>query len=76
MFNPVGRYTSDTPEKRRYFEAMRQLFYYFVYHGKVNFFTQQKRVLDIGQDVLAKENYANCDFWISQQVVPHYAAYY
>lgn len=78
MFNLffIGRYTCDTPEKRRYQESISKLFYYFVYHGKVNSFSQQKPVLEIEQDVAAKSDYANCDFWIANQMVPHYSAYY
>ena len=69
----LGRYEPKTPEERRYVQAIQSLFYYYVSHGSVNYYTQQKPVLDIGQDVIAKEEYPNCDFWITNNIVPQYA---
>lgn len=71
----LGRYTSDTPEKRRYLDAIRQLFFYYVSHGKLNaHYSTQNFILNIEQDVLPKAEYPNCDFWIKNQFVPHYAS--
>jgi hypothetical protein len=69
----LGRYTSDSPEKRRYLDTMRQTFYYFVHHGKINY---SSRILEIQQDVISRNNYSHCDFWISNDIVPHYAMIY
>ena len=72
----LGRYKSDTPEKRRYLETMRQLFYYFISHGKLNHYSTTNSILDIQQDVIPKSNLPNCDFWIRNDMVPHFAAYF
>ena len=70
----MGRYSSETPEKRRYFDAIRQLFYYFVGHGKVNHYKPQNFILNIEQDVIPQSDLPICDFWIKNNFVPHYAA--
>lgn len=69
----LGRYEPKTPEERRYVQSIQALFYYYVSHGIVNSYTQQKPVLDIQQDVNAKEEYPNCDFWVTNNIVPQYA---
>lgn len=70
----MGRYSSGTPEKRRYFDAIRQLFYYYVGHGKVNHYRPQNFILNIEQDVIPQSDLPKCDFWIKNDFVPHYAA--
>lgn len=70
----LGRYNSDNPAKRRYLDAIRNEFYYFVSHGKVNHYSFQNFVLVIDQDILPKSEYPNCDFWIKENFVPKYAA--
>lgn len=70
----MGRYSSETPEKRRYLDAIRQLFYYYVGHGKVNHYSHQNFVLNIEQDVIPQSDLAKCDLWIKNDFVPHYAA--
>lgn len=70
----LGRYTSESPEKRRYFDAIRQLFYYYVAHGKVNHYRSQNFILNIEQDIIPSSEIPNCDFWIQKNFVPHYAA--
>lgn len=70
----LGRYTSDNPAKRRYLDAIRNEFYYFVSHGKVNHYSHQNFVLIIDQDILSNSDYRNCDFWIHENFVPKYAA--
>lgn len=72
----MGRYNSETPEKRRYLDAIRQQFYYYVGHGKVNNYRPQNFILNIEQDVLPQSEIPNCDFWIKNDFVPHYAAVY
>lgn len=69
----LGRYTSETPEKRRYIDAMRQLFYYYVSHGKILSYSSQNSILNIDQDIMPRADSPNCDFWIEKQFVPHYA---
>jgi hypothetical protein len=70
----LGRYNSDNPAKRRYLDAIRNEFYYFVSHGKLNHYSYQNFVLVIDQDILPRSNYPNCDFWIKNDFVPKYAA--
>ncbi|KAG4069577.1 hypothetical protein HA402_006943 [Bradysia odoriphaga] len=69
----LGRYEPHTPEQRRYVSAIQQLFYHYVSHGEIKQFEVRRRVLDIGQDALSVENYPNCDFWITRDIVPRYA---
>ncbi len=69
----LGRYNSKTPEQRRYVSAIQQLFYHYVSHGEIKQFEVRRRVLDIGQDALSVENYPNCDFWITRDIVPRFA---
>lgn len=68
----LGRYEPHTPEQRRYVSAIQQLFYHYVSHGEIKQFEVRRRVLDIGQDALSVENYPNCDFWITRDIVPRY----
>lgn len=69
----MGRYEPKTPEQRRYVSAIQQLFYHYVSHGELIQHEARRRVLDIGQDALPVEDYPNCDFWISKDIVPRYA---
>lgn len=69
----LGRYEPHTVEQRRFVSSMQQLFYYYVSHGTVPQYDPRRRVLDIGQDPLSQEDYPNCNFWISNDVVPRYA---
>lgn len=69
----LGRYEPKTPEERRYVQSIQALFYHYVSHGSIKAFSQQKPVLDIQQDVNPKAEYPNCDFWISNNIVPQYA---
>lgn len=69
----LGRYEPRTPAQRRYISAIQQLFYHYVSHGELNQHDPRRRVLNIAQDALSTENYPNCDFWISKDIVPRYA---
>lgn len=69
----LGRYNSESPEKRRYLDAIRQLFYYYVAHGKVLGYRNSNFVLKIEQDVLPDNDIPNCEFWIKNNFVPHFA---
>lgn len=64
----LGRYEPKTPEQRRYVSAMQQLFYHYVSHGEI-----KQRIFNIGQDALPVDDYPNCSFWISKDIVPRYA---
>lgn len=72
----LGRYEPHTPEQRRYVSAIQQLFYHYVSHGAMPQYEVRQRVLDIGQDVLSKPDYTNCDFWINADMVLRYARTY
>lgn len=72
----LGRYEPHTPEQRRYVSAIQQLFYHYVSHGAMPQYEARHRVLDIGQDVLSKPDYTNCDFWINADMVLRYARTY
>lgn len=69
----LGRYEPLTVEQRRYVSSMQQLFYYYVSHGAVPQYNPSKRVLNMGQDPLPQEDYPNCNFWISHDIVPRHA---
>lgn len=69
----LGRYEPIAVEQRRYMSSMQQLFYYYVSHGEVPQHNSGKRVLNMGQDPIPQEDYPNCNFWISHDIVPRYA---
>lgn len=69
----LGRYEPHTVEQRRFMASMQQLFFYYVSHGTVPQFDAHKRVINLGQDPLAQEDYSHCNFWISHDIVPRYA---
>lgn len=69
----LGRYEPNSYEQRRYVSAIQQLFYHYVSHGELRQYDVRRRVMEIGQDALSVENYPNCDFWISKDIVPRYA---
>lgn len=69
----LGRYEPKTFQQRRYVTAIQQLFYHYVSHGELKQYEPRRRVLEIGQDALSIEDYPNCDFWISKDIVPRYA---
>lgn len=72
----LGSYAARTPEEKRHVSAMQQLFNHYVWHGEVAQTAgdlKTKKVLLVGQDVLSAQNYPNCDFWISKDIVPRYA---
>ncbi|XP_061392031.1 neurotactin [Musca vetustissima] len=69
----LGRYEPHTVEQRRFVSSMQQLFYYYVAHGNVPSYDPRRRVIDVGQDPLSKEDHDNCNFWISNDIVPRYA---
>ncbi|KAL9903350.1 neurotactin isoform 1-T9 [Glossina fuscipes fuscipes] len=69
----MGRYEPHTVEQRRFVSSMQQLFYYYVSHGTVPQYDPRRRVINVGQDPLSQSDYPNCNFWISNDIVPRYA---
>ncbi|KAF5284564.1 hypothetical protein FQR65_LT02390 [Abscondita terminalis] len=69
----LGRYEPKTAEQKRYVSALQQLFYYFIWHGKVQPQQLSKKILVVEQDVLPATNYTHCDYWINKDIVPRYA---
>ncbi|XP_065362501.1 neurotactin [Calliphora vicina] len=69
----LGRYEPHTVEQRRFVSSMQQLFFYYVSHGTMPQYEPRRRVLNMGQDPLPQEDYPNCNFWISNDIVPRYA---
>ncbi|KAJ3656261.1 hypothetical protein Zmor_015349 [Zophobas morio] len=70
----LGRYEPKTPEQKRFFSAMQGLFYHYVWFGTVEHGELGKRILVVGQDILADARYSHCAFWINKGVVLPYAA--
>lgn len=65
----LGRYEPKTPEQRRYFTSIQQLFYHYVWHGKIDEKALYGRnVLIVEQDVRAESKYSQCDFWIEKNL--------
>ncbi|KAB0799565.1 hypothetical protein PPYR_07445 [Photinus pyralis] len=70
----LGRYEPKTAEQKRYVSAMQQLFYYYVWHGKIQPVEHiNNKILIVEQDVLLAANYTHCDYWITKDIVPRYA---
>ncbi|KAK4880560.1 hypothetical protein RN001_008706 [Aquatica leii] len=69
----LGRYEPKTAEQKRYVSALQQLFYYFVWHGKVQPQQLSNKILIVEQDVVSAANYTHCDYWIKKDIVPRYA---
>lgn len=69
----LGRYEPKTYGHRRYTQSIQTLFYHYVAHGEFQQYQPRRNVLIIDQDALPNENYPNCDFWISKNIVPKYA---
>lgn len=68
----LGRYEPKTPEQRRYFTAIQQLFYHYVWHGKIDEKALNGRnVLIVEQDVRAESEYSECDFWIEKNLTAY-----
>ncbi|XP_037934475.1 neurotactin [Teleopsis dalmanni] len=69
----LGRYEPHTVEQRRFVSSMQQLFYYYIAHGIVPQYDPRRPVINVGQDSLSQEDHPNCNFWISNDIVPRYA---
>lgn len=69
----LGRYEPKSRAQRHFVVTMQQLFYNFVSNGEMKQYEQNRRVLNVSQDALSADDYPNCDFWISKDIVPRYA---
>ncbi|KAK5643593.1 hypothetical protein RI129_007438 [Pyrocoelia pectoralis] len=70
----LGRYEPRTAEQKRYVSALQQLFYYYVWHGRMQPLHEvSNKILIIEQDVLLAANYTHCDYWITKDIVPRYS---
>lgn len=69
-----SRFDIEETAQRRFMDSIRGFFFYYVYHGKVQEYSQNNFIVEVGQDVVGRSDYPNCDFWISKNFVPHYAA--
>lgn len=70
----LGRYEPKTPEQKRYYPAMQQLFYNFVWYGKINQKYLDRNVLIVDQDILLNSTYSECDYLSLKNIVPRFAA--
>lgn len=70
----LGRYEPKTPEQRRYFSEIQNLFYHYVWDGRVvQAEEMRQKVLVVSQVILPAANYSHCDFWINKNIVLPYA---
>lgn len=69
----LGRYEPKTQEQLQYAQVIQQLFFNYATNGEFQQYESQKRVFMIDQDVRSNNNYPNCDFWITRDIVPRYS---
>lgn len=67
----LGRYEPKTPQQARYVSAIQDLFYSYVWHGKIEQEMYGMRVLLVGQDVLPNSTYSHCAYWVGQNVISY-----
>ncbi|XP_045526166.1 neurotactin [Pieris brassicae] len=67
----LGTFDSEVPEQRRYMAAMQQLFYYYVWHGRLS--GPESGLIAVGQDLLPHLGLPVCDMLIQEDLVPRYA---
>lgn len=67
----LGRYEPTTLQQSRYVAAIQDLFYSYVWHGKIEQEMFGMRVLLLGQDVLPNSTYSHCAYWVGQNVISH-----
>lgn len=66
----LGAFEAADPEARRFVAAAQQLFYYFVWHGRLP--AAVTDMIDLAQDALPLAM-PDCDFLIMKDLVPRYA---
>ncbi|VVD03414.1 unnamed protein product [Leptidea sinapis] len=67
----LGTFDSEVLEQRRFMAAMQQLFYYYVWHGRLS--GPETGLIAVGQDLLAHPGLPACDMFIKNDIVPRYA---
>ncbi|CAK1551704.1 unnamed protein product [Leptosia nina] len=67
----LGTFDSEVPEQRRFMAAMQQLFYYYVWHGRLP--GPETGLIAVGQDLLPHHGLPACDMLIQEDIVPRYA---
>ncbi|XP_063374764.1 neurotactin [Cydia amplana] len=67
----LGTFDSEVVEQRRFMAAMQQLFYYFVWNGRLP--APETGLMEVGQDVLPLHGLPLCDLLIREDIVPRYA---
>lgn len=67
----LGKYEPTTPQQTRYVSAIQDLFYSYVWHGKIEQEMFGMRVLLVGPDLLPNSTYSHCAFWVGQNVLTY-----
>ncbi|XP_026748174.2 neurotactin [Galleria mellonella] len=67
----LGTFDSEGPEQRRFMAAMQQLFYYYVWHGRLS--GPETGLIAVAQDLLPLHGLPVCDLLIHEDIVPRYA---
>lgn len=67
----LGVYQPTNPQQTRYVTAIQDLFYNYVWHGKIEQEMFGMKVLLVGQDVLPNSTYSHCAFWVGQNVISY-----
>lgn len=67
----LGTLDSETPEQRRFISAMQQLFYYFVWSGRIP--GGNTGFKSVEQDVANQQGMPACDMLIKNEIVLRYA---
>lgn len=67
----LGRYEPKTPQQTRYVSAIQDLFYGYVWHGKIEQEMFGMRVLLVGPDVLPNSTYSHCAYWVGQNIISY-----
>lgn len=65
----LGRYDAKTPQQIRYVSGIQDLFYGYVWHGKIEQEMFGMRVLLVGPDVLPNSTYSHCAYWLGQNII-------
>lgn len=67
----LGTFDSVMPEQRRFMAAIQQLFYYYVWHGRLP--GPESGLIAVGQDLLPHPGLPACDLLIQNDIVPRHA---
>lgn len=67
----LDRYESTTPQQLRYVLGIQDLFFNYVFHGKIEQEMFGMKVLLVGPDVLPNSTYSHCAFWVGQNVISY-----